>query len=82
LPVSGEIDHKGPDPVYVQLAAILRARIGSGELPHGRALPSRERLAAEFGVSRGTCEKALAILREEGLVKTSFGRGVYVTKRP
>lgn len=63
----------------MQLAAILRARIGSGELPPGRALPSRERLAAEFGVARGTVERALAVLREEGLVATTFGRGVYVT---
>ena len=75
------IDHDGPEPVYLQLAAILRDRIESGELPPGRALPSRERIAAEFGVARGTVERALGVLRREGLVATTFGRGVYVTRR-
>ena len=63
----------------MQLAAILRARIESGEFPPGRALPSRERLAAEYGIARGTVERGLAVLRKEGLVATTFGRGVYVT---
>ena len=75
------IDHDGPEPVYVQLANLLRDRIEAGDLPAGRPLPSRERLAAEFGVARGTVERALAVLRGEGLVATTFGRGVYVTRR-
>ena len=79
--MSGEIDHDGPEPVYVQLASLLRDRIGSGELPPGRALPSRERLAAEYGIARGTVERALAVLRREGLVATTFGRGVFVVRR-
>jgi GntR family transcriptional regulator len=79
LVMPAEIDHDGPVPVYRQLASILRDRIESGDLPPGRALPSRERLADEFAVARGTVEKALALLREDGLVQTTPGRGVFVT---
>jgi GntR family transcriptional regulator len=72
------IDPLGPVPLYQQLADALRARITSGDLPAGRALPSRERLADEYGVARGTVERALSVLREQGLVATTPGRGVFV----
>ena len=77
--VSDQIDHDGPVQVYLQLAGILRARISSGDLPPGRALPARDRLASDYGVSRGTVERAVAVLRAEGLVATTPGRGVFVT---
>ena len=72
------IDHEGDVPVYVQLASILRARIERGELPPRRAVPSKRRLTQEFGVAGGTVDKAIDILRGEGLVRTVTGRGIYV----
>jgi DNA-binding transcriptional regulator YhcF (GntR family) len=78
LPVS--IDHEGDVPVYIQLADILRARIESGELaPRGRCRPTD----ADAGLRRGggTIDKALGILRAEGLVRTVIGRGIYVPER-
>lgn len=72
------IDPLGSEHVYVQLAAILRARIKAGVYPRGRALPARDRLAQEFEVSKGSVERAIAVLRREGLVRTTVGRGVYV----
>lgn len=72
------IDHEGFEPVYRQLAAILRGRIERGELPPGRPLPSKKTLQQEYGVSQGTVERALDLLRDEGLVATSMGRGVFV----
>lgn len=74
----GHIDPYGAEHVYMQLAAILRARIQRGDYPRGRALPARDRLASEFGVSKGSVERALTLLRREGLVRTTVGRGVYV----
>jgi len=76
LPVS--IDHEGDVPVYVQLAGILRARIMSGELAPRRPVPSKRTLMQEYGVAGGTVDKAVGILRDEGLVRTVTGRGIYV----
>ena len=72
------IDHEGDVPVYVQLASILRARIESRELAPRRAVPSKRTLMQEFGVAGGTVDKAIGILRAEGLVRTVTGRGIYV----
>ena len=73
------IDYGVATPVYRQLAAILRARILSGRIEAGRAVPSEKQLEQEFGVSRTTARKAIALLRDvEGLVVTVAGRGTYV----
>ena len=76
LPVS--IDHEGDVPVYIQLADILRAKIESGELVPRRPVPSKRTLMQDYGVAGGTIDKALGILRAEGLVRTVIGRGIYV----
>ena len=75
------IDHDGDVPVYIQLADILRARIASGELAPRRPVPSKRSLQQEYGVAGGTIDKAMAILRDEGLIRTVIGRGIYVTAR-
>ena len=72
------IDHGAATPVYQQLAAILRARITSGELPPGRVLPSESTLMQEHGIARETARKAVRVLRDEGLVRIVQGRGAYV----
>ena len=72
------IDRDGPTSVYVQLAAILRARIEAGEIPAGRALPSETTLMQEHGLARETVRKAVRVLRDAGLVQIVQGRGVYV----
>ena len=64
--------------MWRQLAAILRARILAGRTDPGHALPSEKQLEQEFGVARGTTRKAVALLRDEGLVVTVAGRGSYV----
>ncbi len=75
------IDHGAATPVYLQLAAILRARIESGEPPAGRALPSETTLMQEHGIARETARKAVRVLRNEGLVEVIQGRGAYVVER-
>jgi GntR family transcriptional regulator len=72
------IDHAGDVPVYIQLADILRGRIVSGELQPRRPVPSKRTLMQEYGVAGGTIDKAIGILRNEGLVRTVIGRGIYV----
>jgi GntR family transcriptional regulator len=78
--MTGEvIDYGVAEPVWKQLAAILRNRIRAGRYEPGRAIPSEKQLEQEFGVARGTTRKAIALLRDiEGLVVTVAGRGSYV----
>lgn len=75
------IDHFGSTPAYLQLAAILREMITSGKIGPNQPLPSIKILAQEYEVAKGTAEKALGVLRDEGLVRTVPGRGIYVVPR-
>ncbi len=72
------IDSDMDVPVYQQLAAILRAKIESGEIPPRRAIPSKRTLSEEYCVSPGTVERAVQTLRAEGYLKTVQGRGLFV----
>lgn len=75
------IDHLSGTPVYLQLAALLREGIESGELQPDRPLPSYMTLMQEHEVARGTVAKAVGLLVDEGLVRIVPGRGAYVTPR-
>lgn len=73
-----EIDHDAPEPVYLQLAAVLVARIKRGDYPPRRAVPGVDRLVQEFGIARGTARKTLVFLAEKGIVQTVVGKGSFV----
>jgi GntR family transcriptional regulator len=70
------IDHDAETPLYLQLAAILRGKIAAGELT--RRIPSVKTLSQEYEVAQGTAERALAVLRSEGLIRSVMGRGAFV----
>jgi len=72
------IDHRGIDPPYVQLAAILRGEIQRGELAPGQMVPSIVTLSQQYGVAKTTVRKSLALLREEGLIVTRPSWGTFV----
>ena len=76
------IDPDGPIPVYRQVADILAARIAEGKLIAHRPIPSEASIVQEFGVARGTARRAVALLRERGLVYTVPQRGTYVGQAP
>ena len=69
-------------PVYRQVAAILRARIESGELAPRDMLPSESYLQQRYGISRGTARRAVEALRDEGAVYTVPQRGTFVAGSP
>jgi DNA-binding GntR family transcriptional regulator len=79
--VADEIDRWNPEPVYLQLAAILRGQIERGELVPRQPLPSESYLVGHYGVSRGTARRAIEVLRDEGRVVTIPQRGTYVSER-
>lgn len=66
-------------PPYQQIADWLRQQIIAGELRPGQVIPSEKDLVDLFGVARTTARRTVALLREEGLVRTVPQRGTYVT---
>jgi GntR family transcriptional regulator len=76
--IMNEYDPLAPVPRYRQIAEILRRRIERGELIPNRPIPSEVQLEQEFGVARATARKAVALLREWGLITTVPGLGSYV----
>lgn len=71
-----------PRPAYQQLAAQLRERISSGELPPGAQVPTENALMERYRVSRNTVRGALNVLRTEGLITSQQGRGNFVRSDP
>ena len=61
----------------MQLAALLRSQIEDGTIT--KRLPSAKSLSQEHGVSHITAERALAMLKNEGLITSAIGKGYYVS---
>ncbi|WP_320669793.1 FadR/GntR family transcriptional regulator [Patulibacter defluvii] len=57
-----------------QIASSIKQSILDGQLKPGDRLPSEERLAAMFGVSRPTAREALRTLRADHVLVSSRGR--------
>lgn len=72
------IDHEGETPIYLQLANILRQQILAGELLPRRPIPSKRTLTQRHGIAGVTVDKATRILKDEGLLNTVPGKGLYV----
>lgn len=68
-------------PFYRQVADTIRARIVDGQYKVGDCLPASAELEKAFNVSNITMRKALALLREEGWLKTKRGVGTVVVKQ-
>lgn len=69
-------------PPYRRIAEELRAQINSGALPPGEKLRSENELKDEYGTTRVTVRKALALLKADGLITSEQGRGIFVRPRP
>lgn len=72
------VDHDSAVPLYVQVATLLRGRIESGELTS--RLPSLKTISQDYEVSHITAEKAVQVLKDDGLVESVVGKGTYVKR--
>ncbi|NPA91406.1 MAG: GntR family transcriptional regulator [Chloroflexi bacterium] len=67
-------------PRYILIREQIRQKVLNGEYKPGERIPSEPQLAREFNVSRGTVEKAIRGLVEEGILVREQGRGTFVAK--
>lgn len=67
---------------FREIAAQLRSAIERGEYPPGSRIATEHDLASQYGVSRETVRRALALLKSEGLLAGAPGRGTYVPPPP
>jgi DNA-binding GntR family transcriptional regulator len=72
------IDHDSHIPVWRQLAEIMRAMIESGEIES--RVPSVRTWSQEYGLSTNTVQKAVDLLKREGLIIGTQGKGLYVKR--
>ncbi len=83
--MQGLVDQESADSVpavrdckYRDVARELRSRIESGV--YASALPGKRTLATEFGVTSVTMAKAIGLLKNQGVVRTEYGKGTFVTR--
>ena len=67
-----------PTSTYERIAATVRSEIAAGSLVPGAQLPTMSELSTRHNVALGTAQRAVALLRDEGLVEVSRGRRAVV----
>ncbi len=73
---------RSPQPLYLQVAGILRRNIESGRWAQGSQVPPLDELTKTLEVSRTTLRQAFGLLSDEGLISRARGTGTFVRKRP
>ncbi|MEU3273304.1 GntR family transcriptional regulator [Saccharomonospora sp. NPDC006951] len=66
-------------PPYRRIVDDIHARIDAGELVAGDRLPPIRHTARQWGVAVATATKAMAVLRDQGLVEARVGSGTVVS---
>jgi GntR family transcriptional regulator len=76
------VNKNDPVSLHDQVAAEIRRAIAEGEAVQGERLPPAVDLASVLDVNKNTVIRALHILRNEGLLDFTRGRGVRVVGTP
>jgi DNA-binding GntR family transcriptional regulator len=69
------------EPVYQQVAGILRDQITSGKIEPRRPIPSIRTLCETYGIARATAGKAIRLLADDGLIRRVPGKGWFVAPK-
>lgn len=69
--------HPDPRPQHRQIAAEMRALILSGDMAPESRLPSVRELMETHGVVNQTVQRALKLLKDEGLISGKAGAGCF-----
>ena len=65
-------------PIYVQIATDIKQKILSGFLKENDKLPSIREHSISYSVTVLTVQRAIALLENEGIIKTKKGIGSFV----
>ena len=76
------IDETDSRPIYVQIAAQIKAQIVDGGLKPGQALPSVRELAAGLDINLHTVRHAYQKLKQEGSIQLRLGKRATVLALP
>jgi GntR family transcriptional regulator len=77
-----QVNRNRPVALHHQVAAEIRRAITDGEVTEGERLPPAVDLSAVLGVNKNTVIRAPHILREEGGLDFTRGRGIRVVGTP
>ncbi|MDR1920204.1 MAG: GntR family transcriptional regulator, partial [Candidatus Adiutrix sp.] len=72
------LDKSASQPVYQQVASMLKAEIAGENWPPGHKIPSEPELARRLNLSVLTVRHAIGQLVDEGLLARERGRGTFV----
>ena len=72
------ISNSSSQPIYEQITRQIKAKIMSGELKEGQALPSMRLLAKELRISMITTKRAYEDLERDGFITSVVGKGSFV----
>lgn len=75
------LDRSRPEPLYLQIAQQLAARIESGAISPGEVLSPTRLLAQRLGVHRSTVCRAYAQLQASGHAESHAGGYTWVRER-
>ncbi|MEU6758431.1 GntR family transcriptional regulator [Streptomyces sp. NPDC046685] len=78
---ASEAEGLDPRPLHARIAADLRDEIMSGDLAAGAKLPSTAQLKDRFDASNATIQKAVQLLKDEGLAVGRAGAAVTVREK-
>ena len=70
-----KIDRNNPLPLYYQLKNLIKTKIESGELIPGDLLEPEWEICQKHNLSRNTVRRAMADLKNEGLIYQIPGKG-------
>lgn len=73
------ISNRISTPIYEQISSQIKALIIGGQLQAGEALPSIRGLAKSLHISVLTVQKAYDVLRADGFIETTAGKGCFVS---
>ena len=63
---------------YIEIADDIRGRIRDNRLPPGSRIGTFGSLGKDYSAAKGTVDKALDVLRQEGAVVSIAGKGLFV----
>lgn len=76
-----KLDPNDGRPPFQQVVSVIKAAIATREFEPGDKLPSIAELGRHFEVAPMTIQKAVGVLRDEGLIVSRQGKGLFVRLR-